>query len=235
MLVVNDPESEFRRIERRPVRFEDRSGFNRPNGSTSSVHQSNGSADHMGMQRRNKPSGGENVPSREHVKAPGAAKTSREASTFVWQDFPQALRARLDWTLDLVCSFRGPAWNWRIQAIPAITDIENREPADARRVSDFVREQLTHFIALYLVLDLIKVAMMKDQYFWGFVSPTPPPPGYLPSVITRSSVLTKYYRLLLSLSGILVALNVSLAPWSSHRNESTQEILSVLRQKSSFV
>jgi hypothetical protein len=56
----------------------------------------------------------------------------------------------------------------------------------------------------YLMLDVLKTAMMHDPYFWGSIDRAPP--SYLPVVITSSPILTHTYRLLLSMLGIKYAL-----------------------------
>ncbi|KAK1084113.1 hypothetical protein LTR48_005749 [Friedmanniomyces endolithicus] len=56
----------------------------------------------------------------------------------------------------------------------------------------------------YILLDGIKTLMHRDPYFWGYVDSEAPP--YLPALITNSHILTRTYRLVLSLAGIYTAL-----------------------------
>jgi hypothetical protein len=58
----------------------------------------------------------------------------------------------------------------------------------------------------FIYLDVIKLAVAHDPYFWGFVDPAPPAPAYLPSLIADTPFLLKWYRLLLGCSAIWLGL-----------------------------
>jgi Membrane bound O-acyl transferase family len=49
--------------------------------------------------------------------------------------------------------------------------------------AELLRANLKTFILGYLILDLLKVTINHDPYFWGL--PDRPPPAYLPTLLTR--------------------------------------------------
>ena len=134
-----------------------------------------------------------------------------------WQALPSSFRDRLDWVCDLGASLRGAGWSHQIRTIPPPPpEITSTLPSPPR-VHPTVRTHLSRRALLrsnlvcaartYLVLDLTKAAMTLDAYFLG-AGPTAPPPSYLPTAITSSAILTRIYRLLLSLLGIKYSLQL---------------------------
>lgn len=138
-----------------------------------------------------------------------------------WQSFPDSFPHRVDWVLDLVFNFRGPNWNWRARSAPpppddVLNDIgeqENSRQATASRPvvlqdsSTRLRQALYSFSRDYMALDIIKILMMRDQYFWGVVENCPPPPWPF-AILSFSPILVRIYRLLLSMSGVIFALDI---------------------------
>lgn len=131
-----------------------------------------------------------------------------------WQAFPDRFLHRLDWASDLIFNFRGPNWNWRVRSLlplpeAVLKDIGGTTPVGEPAIADSW-ERLKHayrsFLRDYIALDIIKVLMNCDAYFWGFVDPSPPPPFPF-DVLAFSPVLIRCYRLLLSVAGILFALD----------------------------
>ncbi|TKA78036.1 hypothetical protein B0A55_02114 [Friedmanniomyces simplex] len=158
-------------------------------------------------------------------------KTSCEPSDrLYWQSYPSSpFSARVSWVADVFCSFRGVGWNWQTSGIPPPPKwVEARlrmEDDDAgindeggnkeiktsrtgiRRCADRSALLMDTAISLtigYVLLDIIKTLMHHDPYFWGYVNSAAP--AYLPTILRNSRLLTKTYRLLLSLAGIYTAL-----------------------------
>lgn len=217
LLVYNDPKTAFRRLEWRDKKEEEE--------ESSTVSHSNGSADSArplttGLRHRKVYSvvGGVHQPTKKSDDA--NAQVQPSTRFLVWQSYPENFLHRLDWTIDLCTSFRGPGWNWHIPSLPA-ADYPSptmptmpTTPASSTRL--LTRIALRDFLIWYLVIDLVKTAAMNDPYFWGIapITSTGPHVAYLPTLITASPPLTKVYRLLLSLASVFSALCFifSLAP-----------------------
>ncbi|KAK3109845.1 hypothetical protein LTR53_016471 [Teratosphaeriaceae sp. CCFEE 6253] len=222
IMLVNDCQMEFRRIERGPVDDVRADGEPEANGSAT-----NGSPQHQttgpGLRRR--------VVASSRVDSSPAKPSSRYDDRLYWQSYPTSpFTARLEWVADVFCSFRGVGWNWQISGIPPPPkrvqaalerdeghgtdrggDRDNQEPTTSRtgirRYAN--RTALLRHVAVsltlgYAALDIITALMHRDPYFWGYVDS--PAPAYLPPLLTRSPALTQLYRLLLSLAGIHTAL-----------------------------
>lgn len=111
ILVVNDAQLDFQRIER----------LEGVHGSGRKVEQ-NGTLTEIKEHRKeearsitNGPSGGKHVTvSKERHLGPG-----KRHGDFAWQPYPLLpFIERLDWVLDIFCNFRGMGWNWRISGLP---------------------------------------------------------------------------------------------------------------------
>ena len=139
---------------------------------------------------------------------------------FAWQSLPANPVTRFDWTLDLVSNFRGVGWNYQISSLPppppsvqlALQHSTGSSSSTSKTGNHrydapctLLRASLLSFTLGYLALDVLKVTMMRDPYFWGLT--TAPVPAYLPIFIASSSAFTRIYRLLLSLAGIYTALH----------------------------
>lgn len=147
-----------------------------------------------------------------------------------WQSYPsRPFIERLEWVTDVFTNFRGVGWSFQTTGIPPPPkEIElelNGHDSLDRPNSTTTSETTTSFTGIrtihsrdlllkkllihrtlgYLALDIIKTLMHHDAYFWGYMDA--PPPSFLPTLITTSSILTRCYRLLLSLAGITTALN----------------------------
>ncbi|TPR10797.1 PLD-like domain family protein [Aspergillus niger] len=158
ILLFRDVERDFKRIERHPL--------------SSTMTISNGDAALNG-----------------HAKESKCMVTTHNSSAepVSWQPYPQTLSRRLNWVISVATSMRGPEWNWRIStmgALPASVQAQlnnssehhseeekattttntNPEPITMRTR---LRATLTLFIQSYLLLDLIKLLMIRDQYFMG--------------------------------------------------------------------
>jgi hypothetical protein len=232
IMIFNDCQRDFRRIERRAV---NESGGGEVvvegNGhATSSGIVLNGSAKDYGR-------GGDFA-----IRQRLAAKQDEEASTskgpsqrrgpLFWQPYPSGpMIERLDWVADVFCSFRGVGWNWQSSGIPDApnwvqrqlrgeTDVPEEletkanEPAikvsrtGIRRYSDraaLLKACLINLAIGYIVIDVVKTLGIHDPYMW-YGDMTLPPPPFVPAFIRDSHVLTKSYRLMICLCAINIAL-----------------------------
>ncbi|KAF2425833.1 hypothetical protein EJ08DRAFT_594078 [Tothia fuscella] len=128
------------------------------------------------------------------------------------QPFPASpYLARLYWVLDLMLTFRGMAWNWRIPNLPSpsvqvsingqVMAEELSHTARPTARSYATKEALIHaswrnFVKGYIALDVLKTLITHDPYFWGETHG--PPPAYLPSLFRSSSTFVQSYRLVIA-------------------------------------
>ncbi|KAL2756259.1 hypothetical protein ACRALDRAFT_1076463 [Sodiomyces alcalophilus JCM 7366] len=133
--------------------------------------------------------------------APGSDTKQFE---YYWQAFPAdgTFPERLEWAFDLYSSFRGAGWNWAVPNIPSPQRPEkplsgelvkmDTIPLRTRSgyatyptVRDFVRTKALTCAYAYVVLDILKVLMMKDP--WWIIGPghrldQVPSPPYLDAI-----------------------------------------------------
>lgn len=105
-----------------------------------------------------------------------------ELMEYYWQSYPDNLRERIPWVIDLVLNFRGPGWNWAIDPLPSpplyisqqLGDPIDDSSRTGRSFTGLKRYDTRHelfwsralqFLVGYLVLDALKVLLMKDPYF----------------------------------------------------------------------
>ena len=206
IMLVNDCQTDFKRVERSMAQLtEDRNDESTMNGSA-----------------RN------GVLVESHLDATKDSKPTWQRSglpngSYVWQTYPESFPSRLDWIADAFCSFRGVGWNWQSTTVPpppkAIGTrlqgkVENGNSTKIstsrvgiRRIAErdlLLQHTYKCLIVGYLTLDLIKILMHHDAYFWGYVDATPP--AYLPTGVQNSHFLVKSYRLLIGLAGMYTAL-----------------------------
>ena len=154
------------------------------------------------------------------AEQPAKGKTS---DTIEWQQCPTKLRARLDWVADVFCSFRGVGWTFQTTTVPPLpksmeaklhgsvdsTDSEEvtMSKTGIRRFSNrtaLLKDTLIQLSIGYLALDVIKVLMHHDPYFWGYTDAASP--SYLPMAVMKSYSLVRAYRLLIGLAAMYTAL-----------------------------
>lgn len=217
LIIFNDARGEFRRIEyaERVEGADDTSGeATRQEGDPAP----GSSLDEKGLRYR-RPNG--SVPHSEPDTRSPATVTESAASprTYAWQPLPRSFPQRLNWVCDLVSNLRGLGWSHRVASVPSPPPsvLKSLHPSPKPTPATLpigisryptaraaVRNNLITLCFGYLALDAIKVTMLADPYFWGLTSS--PPPSYLPTLITSSPVLTRTYRLILSLAGAYAAL-----------------------------
>lgn len=152
---------------------------------------------------------------------------------YYWERYPlESFSERVRWVADLVSNFRGIGWNWQIPGLLGPPqDVQNHLDGSKTVRSErsaylrgsrgnrtyyirasLLRRKLVTFLIFYILLDICKVVMMRDPYFWGRVNN--PPPIYLPQFLRDSAVLTRAYRLVLTLVAMELSLQAifSMAP-----------------------
>lgn len=223
LLIFNDVEKTFKRIERRAA----------PE-STSIL----GDSEFIDMDKDGDiniaDDGGNTLPSNDNSATDDSGSITDQQSGknsvdpyqgefFTWQTYPQSFLHRLNWAFDLLTNMRGAQWNWRIShmgPLPASVHAQlhpgkrdtSRELDDSMIVDSISRLKagFASFLRSYLLLDLVKVLMIRDLYFKGIVSPVPPPPfpfNYLPDV----PMIISLYRHLVTGLGVFAALDYALS------------------------
>ncbi|KAI9893078.1 MAG: hypothetical protein M1814_000625 [Vezdaea aestivalis] len=257
LMLFTNPQATAKRIkygtpEKADVpRLTDTKGSGSETGDSASTpidSKSNHDSPTSALRQRAFPNGHSNLPS-------SSSHQDRPGPILYWQSFPQtSLSDRIDWTLDLISNFRGVGWMHQVSAIPPLPAVV-REALDKNAPypssvpetgttsfagltryptrGTLLRGCLPSFIAQYLLLDMIKTAMMHDPHFWGVIpSPSPYP---------LSPLQTHIYRTLLSFSGIYIALStiflsvpvlLALSPFS--RPQEYHYLLSPLSHPSAF-
>lgn len=140
------------------------------------------------------------------------------SKVYIWQSFPEEFLDRLDWVSDLIFNFRGPNWSWRLRSLPPLPEPVLRDTASAKRSKrsqriDYkpppvkLRYVLRSFLRDYIALDLLKLLLMRDPYFWGYVD-SPPSPPWPFDVLAWSPVLVRSHRIILSLASVLFAIDM---------------------------
>lgn len=224
MLVFNDAQKDFTRIERKELNHDstaDRENFRDSNGHTNDLDvHANRNARKRTMKDPSSPS----------PDTGSKQRTSEVKGTLTWQSYPEGpFVDRLDWVCDLFSSFRGMGWSYRIAGLPPPPEAVQRDLAvnSDEKVStknspvsrlglrryQTRRELLKYNVYLlcrnYLILDIIKTLIAHDPYFWtGSYSQRP---GYLPVWLDSYSVVDQTCRLLISLAAIYYALETIFA------------------------
>lgn len=145
--------------------------------------------------------------------------------TYCWQAYPsQPFRERLEWACDIIANMRGVGWTWKISGLPSRPGLVqaslNADIADDAKVEDIrvsrngVSRCDTYWSLMihnawlivkgYIAADIIKTIMIHDPYFWGLVDRSAP--TWLPRIIQTSFLLTRSYRLMISMSVVWIGL-----------------------------
>lgn len=187
IMVVNDCQMDFKRI--------DHTGGTASPDSKMKGSMANGSLSHVSTEMSTK-------------------RRDQDASSlrtgYRWQSCPTSFSQRLDWILDAFCNFRGVGWDWQTSTVPPLSNniSETAESSSGvRRFADkqaLLKSTLGSLIVGYITLDIVKVIMNRDPYFWGYMDAAPP--DYFPTFITNSYMLVRSYRLAVCLAGICFAL-----------------------------
>ncbi|KAH7122494.1 membrane bound O-acyl transferase family-domain-containing protein [Dendryphion nanum] len=223
ILVVNDAQTDFQRIERTEGFFKQSLKENSTEGR--STNASTGTAPiEQNLHIKQDTLNGYAV-SHEHLGP------SKRHGTFAWQPYPLTpFIERLDWVLDVFCNFRGLGWNWRTSSLPpppksiqlqlqssttsppkhSLRTHQNQPTVHPTRRILLIANLKTLLIG-YMMLDLLKTIMNHDPYFWGEISryPSFPKPPFI-----NSTILLRIYRLTMTQIAIKYALQTifSLGP-----------------------
>ncbi|KAL3465820.1 membrane bound O-acyl transferase family-domain-containing protein [Aspergillus heterothallicus] len=138
---------------------------------------------------------------------PGVA--SGDFNSLIWQPYPQSFFHRLGWTLALLLNLRGPDFNFRITSLdPLPLQLVSKHHQTVSKhsypsVKSRLRTAAGWFFVSYLAIDILKLILIWDPYFFGAISaPAPfpldylsPVPGLLPTYRSLVSGLGVYFAL----------------------------------------
>ncbi|KAM5444659.1 hypothetical protein MferCBS31731_000113 [Microsporum ferrugineum] len=136
-----------------------------------------------------------------HGQANGTTTSGKLVQRFRWQGYPKSLGHRFSWIIDIFLSHRGPHWNWRPKDFPPLPKQVQSQLArdkDTELNEDELWEEdtrtnlmatLCRTLVYYFCLDLLKVIVIRDPYFVGYID-SPPPPfldfcGFLAPMVAR--------------------------------------------------
>lgn len=150
----------------------------------------------------------------------GSNASAEKQERFRWQSYPQKFSHRLEWCAGLLFNMRGPEWNWRVshlgplprsvhaQLHPGSSPKKSTVEDDAIFVSAKARLRAAMWTCFqsYILLDILKVVMMRDPYFRGTATASSAPPSPF-SHLAFFPLLIRFYRSFLSCMGVYVALN----------------------------
>ena len=230
LLVMSNPRTDFIRLEKDQEESLSSTREKEASAVVSSIEQWNDQNDvvQTGISQR---------PVSKSLDAKTCVGAKREqciaSSRLSWQRLPVSLIGRLDWTLDLLTSFRGCNWNFRA---PSSTTMLAPRPSQGMKVStafSFADERssrpkptltsiqlkaLRNFVLLYLLTDFLKTIMMTDIYF-AALNPISAPSPWLPAPLhvrlpALAGIISKVMRLSVSLAGLITTLSLdfSLCP-----------------------
>lgn len=215
IMVINDAETDYQRIERTEGVFK---------GSSNKTLVKNGTNDTRQKDEAKVDNSVDKTTLNGHGRPHEHLGPSKRHGEFAWQPYPiTPFVERLDWVLDVFCNFRGSGWNWRTTSIPPPPKVIQGQvyhnsphpPAHSVRVypgqphlyttrRELLVGNLHTFASGYLILDLLKTLINHDPYFWGVMDRGPP--SYFPSFIANNAVLLRMYRLTLSQFAVMWAL-----------------------------
>lgn len=149
----------------------------------------------------------------------GPAIADNELEKFNWQSYPRKFTHRLEWCAGLLLNLRGPEWNWRVSHLGPLprsvhtqlhagfvaSKVRAHDDATYTTAKTRLHAALWTFLQGYLLLDCLKVLMMRDAYFRGFVTNEIPPP-FPVSYLASFPLLIRLYHCFISSMGVYVAL-----------------------------
>jgi len=218
-LVLCRPQFDAKRVERRRVR-----------SGSEAVRESGGHSNGETMQGNGKATGYTNGSAdlkhrgKEDRDTKGRLENETGKWEYYWQPYPSNFLDRFKWTSDLLINFRGPGWNWAIPPLPPLPpfilsqldlEVTSRSISgtssvgiqryDTRR--QLARAILPKFIAGYLLLDILKVLMMKDPYYTFGPTTYALPPHLFP--FNSSPLILRFIRQAISSIAIITSLEMT--------------------------
>ena len=208
LLLFNDPATAFKRLEQKEGEPPP-SNENDSQGESSAIDH----ASSNGFSHGRKGTGGQVEVLKNTTPKLDSLPSEEQSVKYYWQPYPSTFIHRLDWSFDLVTSFRGPGWNWRIRSLGPLSPNPSSEfppPPSQQDIQTFIYRTLRFFFILCLWRDELKVVMMRDPYFLGTAPLSSPPPQYLSQlfpIFVNQPILTRIYRLMISCMGVIICLN----------------------------
>jgi hypothetical protein len=212
ILLVHDGQLEFSRIEQAWDAFRGHS-MSGDDKTSSTLNESN-SFDHpnstISANTRKRTCRVKNLPANFDSNEESNSQCQSQGK-LKWQSYPAySLLERLDWVMDLMTTFRGTTWNFRILNLPDLPPevYERLESKPVERHNSrkkayvyltkgpLLRASLRNFFIGYIVLDCLKTLTVHDPYFRGLVD-TPTPSNY-PWLLRSSPIILRSYRLVLT-------------------------------------
>ena len=196
LLLIKDLKTDFQRLE---ARVADLRGQKAVEANGSAIAKgSMGFNGSDGEMRRRK-----DVPSTESFSE--MKRKDGEEFKLSWQGLPSTFWHSLDWSVDLMTSFRGINWNFRNLNLgplsPTIT--KHPHPSSSPALRQIQLTALRDFLLYYLLLDLAKSIGVQDPYFLGLAPLSSPSPYHL---LHPYPTLTRILRLLLAMSATHITL-----------------------------
>jgi len=208
LLVLHDPGKDFRRIEVRKTKQERRV-------STPSTNGIEASAQNGLVRKRAVPDLRE--ASKEDEAEIGNTHSPR-AYEYVWQERPREFFHLVDWSTDLMTTFRGINWNIRVPlktyVVPPPEGDPPRLSAEAQRLNEgalqrLQRSSIRNFFIYYITIDILKTFMMTDPYWLGLTTlESPSPWAWLARLNEVVPFATKFFRLGTSMAAVVTALTL---------------------------
>ncbi|CAI7605729.1 unnamed protein product [Penicillium manginii] len=226
LFVCTDVEHDFQRIERHLVAEAD------PPASTS--HNTLIETFENDMEWTEEDSESEfELSSKVNPPTTGITKGTDQHDKLYWQSYPKEFLHRFVWCFSLFFNFRGPDWNWRSSCLgplpPSVyaqlysgfasRTLYTEDYTAHFNSKDRLRAALATCLKSYLLLDILKVVMMRDPYFRGISAPDPVPPFPFSYFALFPLVLRLYHCFF---GGIYMYFGLSLAfPKASRKLTST--------------
>ncbi|KAJ5381283.1 uncharacterized protein N7496_003711 [Penicillium cataractarum] len=211
LFVFSDIENDFRRIERGDLAGE----------SICDDAAGGGASQSKSLDRKGNPvissSTISPIPNRQAIRT--ACADNHGLEKFHWQTYPRKLTHRFEWCAGLLFNLRGPEWNWRAPHLGPLprsvhTQLHAGFQGDRFKAHDDatyttaknrLRAALWKFLQGYLLLDCLKVVMMRDPYFRGIFTNEMPPPFPF-SYVASIPLFIRFYHCFISCMGVYVAL-----------------------------
>lgn len=230
VLVCNDIDRDFERLETREINANNE--VHRQNGSIAvSTASDDVQATESARRRRASVNSPANI---EQRQGDGLEQLASKPYRLVWQGFPhgRSWLHLLDWTVDVITSFRGVGWKHRISIAGPIDALlasnqsngekkqkhesQNKTTSNSvHNLQSFQSWAVKDFVLNCLILDLLKTTAITDPYFLGLAPLESPTPWIWLARLNRSvPIATRFARLLFSMAGVISALNTifSLSP-----------------------
>ncbi|KIW73879.1 hypothetical protein PV04_01961 [Phialophora macrospora] len=222
LLVCNDLGRDFKRLETRVVRSGH--GDHQQNGSPAESTAS-GTGQSVDLGRRKVAGVYTSSDSKQRSSNIHEQPATRQYR-MVWQGFPYdgGLVHLIDWTVDLMTSFRGVGWKHRISTVNSIDAPIQPDRAEeeyhgriqqeskptsisAWNLQSFQIKAAQDFMVNYLLLDLLKTIVITDTYFLGLAPLESPTSWHWLGCLNETvPIATRLVRLSLSMAGVIVAL-----------------------------